>query len=174
MNDTSPTRTLALTFCGLLCALSLGCASRAEVSTSGSSQRRTLTESQALTVIESALYEKGTLPARSFPVETEVGSIVADVRLTGSPYAIEWVSDEDRSAEAKGLPISRADDPLHIVSARANADGVSILVLDASAYDYETNPYLVQRGAPDIGEAEERLRRDVSEYIEYLNVQGTL
>ena len=100
--------------------------------------------------------------------------MVADVRLTGSPNAIEWVSNADRNAEARGLPVSRPEDPLRIVSARANTDGVSVLVLDESAYDYETNPQLIQRGAPDIGEAEARLRRDVGEYVEYLNVQGTL
>jgi hypothetical protein len=169
MIEPSPMRTTLLLLC-----LGAGCASRADTPTTGPSQRRTLTESQALTVIERTLYEKGTLPARAFPVETELGSIIADVRLTGSPNAIEWVSDEDRSREAKGLPVSRADEPLRIVSARANTDGVSVLVLDSGAYDYETNPQLIQRGAPDIGEAEERLRRDIGEYIEYLSVQGTL
>ena len=40
-------------------------------------------------------------------------------------------------------------------------------MLDATAYGYEANPRLVQRGAPGIGEAEARVRRDVAEFLLY-------
>jgi hypothetical protein len=46
-----------------------------------------------------------------------------------------------------------------------------VLVLDASAYDYEANPQLVQRGAPGIGDAEAKVRRDVAEFLLYAREQ---
>ena len=158
----------------LLTTLVGGCASSAQLMQASASQHRKLTESQALTVIESVVFEQGAVPARSFLVETAAGNLLADVRVTGSQSAIEWVSEEDRTSEAKNLPTASPDDPLQIVAGRAEAREAQVLVLDADAYGYEANPHLVQRGATSISDAEARLRRDVGEYLEYLRLQGVL
>ena len=153
-----------------------GCATAAPVADVGPSQRKVLTEEQALLVIQEALVHGGTGVASNWPLTVgERAELEADLRVGNDSFGIEWVSDEDRMTHAAVLPQGTPDGPLRIITGKSGEQRMAqVLVLDANAYGYEGNPRLVQRGAPSMTEAEERVRRDVAEFLDYARNQGAL
>jgi len=138
----------------------------------GAAERRLLSESQAVLAIQEALVRAGALAERDFPLTLDGQPFVADVHFAKPPFAIEWVSGDDRQQFGARLPGATLTSPLQIVSA-AGVDGtVQVLVLDAETYPYEGNPLRVQRGAADIEEAERKLRHDVRDFLDYVRDQG--
>jgi hypothetical protein len=156
--------------------LAVGCASGPSVVDVGPPEPRVLSEAQALLVIESTLDEASVAHGREIPLDLGEGPrLLADLHLGRPTFAIEWVSSDDRRVHGSALPQGVENGPLRIVTAR-DGDGnpVQALVLDQNAYVFEGNPRRVQRGAPGMVEAEERLRRDVIDYTQYVRSQGAL
>lgn len=148
-----------------------GCGAGAPTPTrAGAPEPRLLSETQALLAMREALQEHGTLAQSATTLTLEGVPLHADVRFGQPPYAIEWATAEDRAHQ--DVPEAGPDAPLRIVSARDGAQPVQVLVLDERAYGYEGNSLLVQRGAPNLEDAERRLRRDVSDFVEYVRDQG--
>ena len=157
----------------VMCAAQ-GCGGPPPVQDLGDAQSRVLTEPQALLVVEGTLNQAGAQMARAWQVSLGgAAPLEVDARVGDPPFGIEWVTDADRAVHGSALPRSQPGGALRIVSARDEAQRVvQILVLDPSLYGYEANPRLVQRGAPGIDEAEERLRRDLRDFLEYVRGQG--
>jgi hypothetical protein len=150
------------------------CAGNAGVVVSEKPEPQLLTEAEALQIIQETLAHEGATVAREWPVRVDDATeLLVDARVGNNPFAIEWVSDEDRSVHAALLPQSRPDGPLRIITGMsADAPLAQVLVLDAHAYGYEGNPRLVQRGALSITDAEARVRRDVEDFLDYARAQG--
>jgi hypothetical protein len=137
----------------------------------GAPEPRLLSETQALLAMREALTEAGTLPGSAATLALEGGPLRVDVRFGDPTFAIEWATAEDRAHQT--LPPPKPDDPLRIVTANDGAQTIQVLVLDERLYGYEGNSLLVQRGAPSLEDAERRVRRDVTDFVEYVRDQGT-
>ncbi len=136
----------------------------------GPSERQVLTEDQALLVIRETLMHEGAVAVAGWPLAVGDRAMLleVDVQLTDRPFAIEWVTEADRAENAEVLPQGTPEGPLRIITGKGkDTRTAQVLVLDATAYGYEANPRLVQRGAPSIGDAEARVRRDVAEFLLY-------
>lgn len=138
----------------------------------GAAESKLLSEAQALLAIQEALVRAGALAERGYPLQVEGLAFEADVHFATPPFAIEWVSADDRRELGTRLPLGTPSSPLQIVSASGAAGVVQVLALDAPSYAYEGNPLRVQRGAPGIEEAERKLRRDVTDFVDYVRDQG--
>ncbi|HEY6880279.1 MAG TPA: hypothetical protein VI299_19785, partial [Polyangiales bacterium] len=112
----------------------------------------------------------GTLAQGATTLTLEGAPLHAEVRFGDPPFAIEWATAEDRAH--RKLPPATPDSPLQIVSASDGSRPVQVLVLDEQAYAYEGNSLLVQRGAQGIEDAERRVRRDVTDFVNYVRDQG--
>jgi hypothetical protein len=138
----------------------------------GAPERQLLSEQQAVLAIQEALVKAGALAERGYQVTLDGHVFEADVHFAKPPFAIEWVSADDRRELGALLPTGTPTSPLQIVSG-AGVDGVvQVLVLDPQAYTYEANPLRVQRGAGGIEDAERKLRSDVTEFLDYVRDQG--
>lgn len=150
-----------------------GCAMPHRAIQAGPPEPKQLTETQGLLAIREALVQAGALAEGNFALTFEGRPFEADVRFANPPFAIEWLSGADRAADGGHMPTSTPTSPLQIVSCQApEGETVQMLVLDATAYVYEANPLLVQRGAPGIDDAERRVRHDVSDFLSYVRDQG--
>jgi hypothetical protein len=156
----------------VLVALSAACATPKVAIPVGAADCKLLSESQALLAIQEALVRAGALAERGFQVTLDGRAFEADVHFAKPPFAIEWVSEDDRRELGALLPVGTPESPLQIVSAAGLEGAVQVLVLDAQAYAYEANPLRVQRGAGGIEEAERKLRRDVDDFLDYVRDQG--
>ncbi len=155
----------------------IACSTQApRVVPTGPPEPRQLTEDQALAAIQEALVRAGVPARRSLPVILPGGAepvpLEVDVHFGVPPFGIEWVTAQERERYGAVLPASSPTSPLRIVAANGAAGSVQVLVLDEGAYRYEANALLVQRGAPGIEDAEQRVRRDVTEFVEYVRDQG--
>jgi hypothetical protein len=157
----------------LLFALLGACAGTKDTVREATPEPQVLTEEQALLVIQETLTRAGTSVEHKWPVRVgDAAEILVDARVGKNPFAIEWVSDADRSAHPAILPSGHPDGPLRIVTGKSpDAPLAQVLVLDPHAYSYEGNPTLVQRGAQSLDDAEQRVRRDVEEFLSYVRTQ---
>ena len=112
-------------------------------------------------------------PAWSVEIAPET-SLDVDVRLDSSSYGIEWVSAQDRADLGDLLPEPASDGQLRIVAGMGEDASAQILILDHTAYRFTLEREQVQRGAPGARETEERLRRDVVDFLQYVRGQGGL
>lgn len=140
----------------------------------GPPQPKQLSEPQALLVLQETLASAGVRLSRDWPVNVgDPTPLSVDARIGDPPFGIEWATEEDRAQHGERLPHSEPGGALRIISGRLGGDQtVQVLVLDPALYGYEANPQRVQRGAPGINEAEERLRRDLADFLEYVRGQG--
>jgi len=133
----------------------------------------TLTQTQAHLVIEQALNGAGDIVHRDQAAELQgIGQHTVDFVMWRASCGVEWLTRADREADPKAAwPRAEPGTPLQVVEGKTE-DGraLQVLVLDEQAYLYESNPRWVQRGAPSIDNAEERLRADVQDFLGY--VQG--
>lgn len=155
-----------------LLTLAAACATPHVAVPVGNAERTLLREPQALLAIQEALVRAGALAERGYPVTLDGHPFEADVHFAVPPFAIEWVSPDDRRELGALLPTGTPTSPLQIVSAAGLDGSVQVLVLDAEAYAYEANPLRVQRGAAGIEEAERKLRHDVDDFLDYVRDQG--
>ncbi|HJL18880.1 MAG TPA: hypothetical protein RMH99_24670 [Sandaracinaceae bacterium LLY-WYZ-13_1] len=136
---------------------------------------RTLSEERALTLVREVLASesipRGALWVVSIQPDTE---IEVDVRLASSSFGIEWISPQDRADVGEAVPEPASGGQLRIVPGTGDDAGAQILILDHSAYEYANEREHVQRGVPGARETEERLRRDVRDYLHYVRGQGGL
>jgi len=167
-------RTLAATrgACALLALGAVACATAQVAVPLGAPERTLLSEQEAVLAIQEALVKAGALAERGYQVTLDGHSFEADAHFAQPPFAIEWVSADDRRELGALLPQGTSTSPLQIVSAAGLDGAVQVLVLDPEAYAYEANPLRVQRGAGGIEDAEHRLRHDVDDYLDYVRDQG--
>ena len=97
-----------------------------------------------------------------------------DVRLAQTQYAIEWVSPQDLVDVGDALPAPSDGDSLQITRGEGDTADTQLLVLHHSRFEFANERVYVQRGVPGAGEAEERLRRDVRDFIHYVRGEGAL
>lgn len=155
----------------LWCALLAGCGTSTGAPPVGPPEPRMLRESQGLLAVREALLSAGALAEGEAALTLDGKPFHADICFGDPPFAIEWVSADDR-AHGTLLPQGTSESPLQIVSARDGERAVQVLVLDERAYGYEGNSLLVQRGAPGIEDAERRVRRDTADFLDYVRDQG--
>lgn len=156
----------------VLLALGTACARPHVAPPVGDAEPKLLSEPQALLAIQEALVRAGALAQQGYPVTLDGHPFDADVHFAVPPFAIEWVSPDDRRELGALLPTGTPTSPLQIVTAAGLDGAVQVLVLDAQSYAYEANPLRVQRGAAGIEEAERKLRHDVDDFLDYVRDQG--
>ncbi|MDB4986366.1 MAG: hypothetical protein JWN04_1544 [Myxococcaceae bacterium] len=154
--------------------LASGCVTPHVALQTGPAEPKELSETQGLLAVQEALMQAGALAERGFPLTLGGEPFEADVRFAAPPFAIEWLSAEERAQAGSRLPTSTPTSPLQIAACRSMGEPVQMLVLDAAAYVYEANPLRVQRGAPGIEDAERRVRHDVADFVAYARDQGAV
>lgn len=166
-----------LSTCALLVASIAGCgaSSRSRDSTA-EAQNRTLDETRALLLIEEVLMENGVSRNHAWAVPIHHGvELEVDVRLAQSRFGIEWMSPQDRADLGEQVPGPTATGNLRIVPGFGEGhDDIQILILEHSTYDFVNEREHVQGGRAGARETEERLRRDVLDFIHYVQGQGGL
>ncbi len=97
--------------------------------------------------------------------EATVGddSLSLDLRVADAPYAIEWVSPQDR-VDHPALPEAPPAGQLRIVRTQ---DGVEVLLLDANLYRFSRERSAVHRGSASAADVDARVRRDVRDFLVY-------
>lgn len=95
-----------------------------------------------------------------------------DFRLAGGRFGIEWVSEQDRADYGDALPQPADGGQLRIMPGHGSDQSAQILILDHVSYDYANEREHVQRGVTGASETEERLRRDVLDFLEFVRGQG--
>lgn len=136
---------------------------------------RTLDENRALELISEVLAEESV--AVGAPWSIDIGQaepLDVDLRLATSTYGIEWMSPQDRADFGDAIPEPDPGGQLRIVPGGGANDGAQVLILDHSSYEFANEREHVQRGLPAARESEERLRRDVRDFLHYVRGQGAL
>jgi len=148
-----------------------GASSRSSES-SASAQSRTLSETRALVIIAETLSDHAIPRGSMWQITLPGGEALdVDVRLAQSQFGIEWMSPQDRSDLGEAVPGPTEDGRLRIVPGRGEEQ---VLVLEHSSYDFVNEREHVQAGRAGARETEERLRRDVVDFIHYVQGQGGL
>lgn len=136
---------------------------------------RTLTENRAIEIITEVLQEAdvplGSTWMVSLTSETELD---VDLRLSNSNFGIEWISPQDREDVGTAVPMPAEGGQLRIVPGTGEDEAAQILVLEHSSFEYANEREAVQAGVPSAGDAEGRLRRDVRDFLDYVQGQGGL
>jgi hypothetical protein len=136
---------------------------------------RTLTEAAAIEIITEVLQEAGIPLGSTWLVsispETELD---VDLRLGSSNFGIEWISPQDREDVGTAVPMPAEGGQLRIVPGTGDDEAAQVLVLEHSAFEYANEREAVQAGVPGAGDAEGRLRRDVRDFLDYVQGQGGL
>lgn len=154
-----------------------GCgASSRSSSGSADAQNRTLDETRALLLIEEVLVENALARGHGWSVPIQHGlELEVDVRLAQSRFGIEWMSPQDRADLGDAVPGPTSSGNLRIVPGHGEGhEDVQILILEHSTYDFVNEREHVQAGRAGARETEERLRRDVLDFIHYVQGQGGL
>ena len=138
-------------------------------------EHRTIDENRALTQILEVLGAESVArgPAWSVSIGHET-SLDVDVRLADSDFGIEWLSPQDRLDLGDAVPGPAEGGQLRIVPGTGGDSAAQILVMEHSSYRYVNEREHVQSGEPGAHDAEERLRRDVRDFLHYVRGQGGL
>jgi hypothetical protein len=156
-----------------LCALSLGasCGAAPPPRTADEPEVQ-LGETRALEVIEATLRERGVLytPGWDLDVGGELRFNV-DLHLGTGDFGIEYVTAQDRADEPTLPPPPRTRE-LQILPGAGDDSRAQILLLDERAYTFDPHAEHVQAGATSAQDAEGKLARDVSDFVEYVHGQG--
>ncbi len=148
----------------------------ATTSSPTSATERTLSETRALMLISEVLAEQGIPRGPLWVVPIGGGqAIEVDLRLAQSSFGIEWMSPQDRADLGDAVPGPADGDRLRIVPGTGEGhENSQILILEHSTYDYVNEREHVEAGRAGARETEERLRRDVIDFIHYVQGQGGL
>ncbi len=136
---------------------------------------RIITETEAQELLREALDSAGVPVQTEWQVDIGGGATLeVDMRLAQSDFGIEWVSPQDRQDHGDRLPHPDPSGQLRILPGAGTDAQAQILVLDHRSYRYDPDRERVQRGSTGAAEAEDRVRRDVRDYLEYVRGQGAL
>lgn len=136
---------------------------------------RTLDENRALALIGEVLQEESVALGAVWSIDIgQTEPLAVDLRLASSNYGIEWMSPQDRADFGEAIPEPDPGGQLRIVPGGGADDGAQILILDHSSYEFANEREHVERGVPAARESEERLRRDVRDFLHYVRGQGAL
>jgi hypothetical protein len=134
---------------------------------------RTPTEGEALQTIREVLAEAGVEVERDVLVDIGHGEpLAADLRFSGRPFGIEWVSAQDRARQGDRLPGPAPGGQLRILPGAGDDEAMEILLLEQSTYEYDASDEHVRRGATGVREVDGRIRRDVRDFLEYVRGHG--
>lgn len=128
-----------------------------------------LTDTQAYLVIEQRLLAASAVIAKDQGANLHgVGPTRVDFVFGTPAHGIVWLSAADRAAGGH-WPALEEQAPLRVLTGSLdNGAPLQALLLESEQYLYESNPRWVQRGAPGIDSVEDRLARDVGEFLEYV------
>ena len=170
----APYSLLVLCVAVLLTAPACGASSRSSSDGSSSAQDRTLSETRALMLIGDVLAEQGVSRGALWVVPVGHGQeLEVDIRLASSSFGIEWMSPQDREDLGEAIPGPTDDGRLRIVPGfgEGHTDD-QVLILEHTTYDFVNEREHVQAGRAGARETEERLRRDVIDFVHYVQGQG--
>ena len=162
---------------GLTCVLLLALAScgastvpRADVEES----LRELPDARALELIGTTLSRLHVQNSRNWEIDVSARRpLRVDVRLDGSDFGVEYVTEQDRvEMGPEIIPEPDPDGQLRIMRGTHADSHAQVLVLDAQTYEYDEQIEHVQEGAVGIRDAEGRLARDVEDFVAYARGQG--
>jgi hypothetical protein len=125
------------------------------------------------------LLDRLLLEQRQQPIEgwrvrlPERADFEVDLRLGDTRFGVEWVSPADRATLGASLPEPDPSGQLRVVRGEAASEPALILLLDDRSYR------LAQRDAAEPAgererELEDRLRRDLHDFIDYAHSQYSL
>jgi len=97
-----------------------------------------------------------------------------DVRAGQTKFGLEWVTAQDRVDWGDAIPQPNETGQLQTLAGQGNDADAEILVLDERTFRYDPDRARVERGSRGVREAEGRLRRDVSDFVEHMRAQGAI
>ena len=168
-------RASLLLTCALVALAIPGCgASSRSSETAAEAEERTLSETRALMLISDVLVENGIPRGPLWVVPVGHGQeLEVDLRLAQSSFGIEWMSPQDRADLGDTIPGPAEGGQLRIVPGYGEGhENDQVLILEHSTYDFVNEREHVQAGRAGARETEERLRRDVLDFIHYVQGQG--
>ncbi len=174
--ETNPARsplrkTTVETIAVVLLSLVLGCP-RGGAREPRDEDFRALTETRVMTLIGETLSEANMELGATFAVDVAAPDpLRVDVRVADSRFGIEWVSAQDRANLGDDLPAPPPGGELQILPGHGEDEDVEVLLLDAQRYRYHPERDAVYEGAASSSEAEDRVRRDVHDFLEYARGQ---
>jgi hypothetical protein len=131
-----------------------------------------LGEARALEIITQTLDRLGVRHARRLSVDIGGAErLVVDVQLVGQDYGIEYVTAQDRADHGAALPPPPRQPELQLLPGAGDDARVQILLLDERWYRFARDADRVQAGARSAADAEGRLARDVTDFVEYVRGQ---
>jgi hypothetical protein len=144
---------------------------------------RSLDEGEAIALLERMLREAKLRPIPGWQVALPKRTdFEVDLRLGDTGFGIEWVSAQDRTRYGSLLPAPGPGGQLRLLSgAEGERKPALILVLDHESYRFvERDPAktaVLQARPPDdaqMRDVEHRLRRDLTDFLEYARSQYRL
>jgi hypothetical protein len=144
---------------------------------------RSLDEPEAIALIERLLREAKLHPIAGWQVALpERAAFEVDLRLGDTGFGIEWVSAQDRTRYGELLPAPGPGGQLRLLSGAPDVRPKPlILVLDHESYRFASragsHSAKLQAASPDDVQArdlEQRLRRDLMDFLEYARSQYRL
>lgn len=144
---------------------------------------RSLDEQEAIALIERLLREAKLHPIAGWQVDLpKRAEFEVDLRLGDTGFGIEWVSAQDRTRYGELLPSPGPGGQLRLLSAGQDARPQAlILVLDHESYRLPTrdgsHTAQLHAHSPDdaqVRDLEQRLRRDLMDFLEYARSQYRL
>jgi hypothetical protein len=177
----SPGPLLALLFAVTGCA-SGASAARPEAKPPARDALHSFAEADALAMIDDLLRESHLQPVAGWTIALPRRSrFEVDVRLGDSAFGVEWVSPDDRARDGDLLPARDPAGQLRLLSGAAGSQKAAlVLLLDHESYRFaEPRPVAGAFFAPgaeeyDLHDVEQRLRRDLTEFVEYARSQYRL
>ncbi len=136
-------------------------------------QLSALPESQAIALIDDCLAQARLTPKPGWAVQLpqHAGDLSVDIRVGVAPVGIEWVSQADREQYGRTLPPPDPSGQLRVMQAK---DGALILLLDQASYRFERSGPQAWVASRDLDSTEDRLKRDVQDFIAYVKSQYPL
>ncbi|HUT78687.1 MAG TPA: hypothetical protein VM285_13415 [Polyangia bacterium] len=135
-------------------------------------ETRSLEESKALEIVVAAIAERGFQQAG--PVKVELGNkswLECDVSVAGEKIAVEYLTEQDRR-EVVDIPPPAQGSRLHVIPARLEpaqpglqGDPIYVYIIDDRKYVYQYNPTSDRRADVTLGEVEDRLTRDLDDFL---------
>jgi len=152
----------------------------APIACSGGQQRpapplQPLSETRALEVIREAfehVHVEGELHKQLHLRSNRVMDI--DLATVGHPHGVEYLQAQDRADFGDVLPQRRNPDALLTCVGIGDDASIDVLLLDDHDFMYQTDPAFYASGQPTLVEVEDRLRRQVIDYLSYLQHHGEL
>ncbi len=136
---------------------------------------RPLPESRALEVILDAFRQVGVEPELHRRIHIQHNrELEIDVATRGHNHGVEYIMEQDRTDFGDALPRRRTADSLLTVVGIGPDANVDVLLLQDTDFRYEPIPEQNNESRPTLIEVEDRLRRNVVDYLTYLRQHNEL